>query len=475
MRPSTLLATLALCAGTFGCTSDDTALPDTERVLGPNLLLATIDTLRADRLGCYGGPADVGLEICALAEGGIRFEWAFSTAPATAPSIASLFTSLYPPQHGVTQSATTVLAPDFTTLSELLERAGYTTAAFVSNPVLDRGRGVVQGFQVYDQRMTRRERNRPGFAEREARATTDTALAWAQLAAKPPWFLWVHYQDPHGPYEPPGATAENDDRGVPPLPLLDNQTGIGGIPEYQRLPGLSTPGPYERRYEEEIRYLGPHLERLVSGLDALGRPPAVILTSDHGEAFGEDGVYFAHGHSVALDQIRVPLLWRPAGTAPARPGVEVERDPVTTLDIAPTLLALAGVEIPAHFEGRTLPLDPLDRKDRADQKARAIYSVGPFDAAVIAGGEYFARPRGDLPDDGAATVGKQVVRLPPRTAPIPFAKAPHYSAIAERRKADRALVELLGGFLGREWRAPTKRGDVSDTTRRRLRALGYVD
>jgi arylsulfatase len=251
--------------------------------------------------------------LCSLADGGIRFEWAFSTAPYTAPSIASILTGLYPSVHGVRQSAVSYLREEFDTLPELLRAAGYETAAFISNPVLERSHRLDQGFGVFDQEMPREERNRPGVVERVAQSATDAALAWAQIAAEPPWFMWVHFQDPHGPYEPPDASMGYDEKGGTRLPVLEtDHSGLGGIPSYQALPGLFTREAYERRYADEIRYLDGHLKRLVEGLDALGDPPAVLVTADHGEAFGEDGYYFAHGHSVGLDQIRVP---RRAGSA----------------------------------------------------------------------------------------------------------------------------------------------------------------
>src|SRR5262245_10713624 len=275
----------------------------------PNLLLITIDTLRADRLACYGGEPDVGTAICALADGGTRFAWAFSAAPHTAPSVASLLTSRYPSFHGVGQDASSRLRFSQPTVAGLLRAAGYTTAAFVSNPVLNPSRNFGQGFDVYDVNLTRHERNRPGALERVAADTTDAALTWARTGPASPWFVWVHYQDPHGPYDPPGAGPARDEPGAEVLPVLEQQSGLGGIPAYQALPGLHSAAAYERRYLDEIRYLDPHVGRLIAALDELGRP-AVLLTADHGEAFGEDGFYFAHGHSVGLDQIRVPLLWR---------------------------------------------------------------------------------------------------------------------------------------------------------------------
>ena len=180
----------------------------------PNLLLVSVDTLRADRLACYGGPPDVGTALCGVAERGSRFEWAFSTAPSTSPSVASLLTSQWVPQHRVSQNLATVLPDEAVSVAEVLRDAGYTTAAFVSNPMLARRRRLDQGFVHYDASMTRRERNRGTYSERDALSTTDAVLTWAHEQATPPWFVWVHFQDPHGPYDPPGAARPHDAPGA---------------------------------------------------------------------------------------------------------------------------------------------------------------------------------------------------------------------------------------------------------------------
>jgi arylsulfatase A-like enzyme len=432
----------------------------------PNLLLVTVDTLRADRLACYGGEAGVGASICSLAERGTRFEWALSAAPYTAPSVASILTSRYPSDHRVTQSALSFLGTDFVTVAEVLQDAGYTTAAFVSNPVIDRTRNLGQGFSVWDQRMTRQERNRRGFAEREARATTDAALAWARVGAKEPWFLWVHFQDPHGPYEPPEGPERRGDVG-PTLPVLGDHSGYRGIPAYQALPGVEGTGSYERAYRDEIEYLDPHLQRLVDGLDALGRPLHVLLTSDHGEAFGEDEFWFAHGHSVGLDQIRVPLLWRPA--TPGSP--RVVEAPVTLLDVAPTLVRLAGLDPPAEFAGRPLPLEgeaPGERTIFAEHEQRI---------AIVVGRAYYARdqrPVGEGERD--RTSGGLRVVLPARTAHLGTGDAAgRYDTIGDDSPALDLDPLVEAHLAGRRGEASVHQEPVSDETRERLRALGYLD
>jgi arylsulfatase A-like enzyme len=436
----------------------------------PNLLLVTIDTLRADRLTCYGGPAGAGARICALFDGGWRFRWAFSTAPYTTPSVASLLTSRYPAFHGVTQSPASYLGNDELTVAEALLRAGYTTAAFVSNPVLDRRRALGQGFEIYDQRMTRRERNRPGYAEREAAATTDAALAWAQVKAREPWFLWVHFQDPHGPYEPPGSSPPADPPGARLLPVLEDHSGRGGIPWYQQLPGTYSQAAYERGYLDEIAYLDPHVARLVAGVDALGRPPAIVLTSDHGEAFGEDGYYFAHGHSVGLDQIRVPLFFRPARASMAGGVIDT---PVSLVDVAPTLLRLADVAVPASYQGRPLPIAGVGS---VASEPRAIFAEHGRQAAIVRGDRFYSRDRDPFEGRLEVDLGNEMPALPPRTARLRNEDAlPPYEAVTGDGP-DEELETQLGAFL-HETRGlrGLRREQVPEDIRERMRALGYVE
>ena len=378
---------LAAIAVAFGVACSNGDVP-------PNLLLISIDTLRADRLVCYGGDAGAGL--CGVFENGTRYRWAFSASSTTSPSIASLLTSQHPSDHGVENEMRSRLAVEAETIAETLRDAGYTTAAFVSNPLLAHRRRFGQGFGVYDDQMSRRERNRPHLIERDAAATTDAVLAWAKGEVGEPWFVWVHYQDPHGPYDPPATPPPRDPAGGERLPVLDRHSGKNGIPAYQVLPGVFTLPGYAAGYRAEIEHLDRHLVRLVRGLDARGRAPAILLTADHGEAFGEDGYFFAHGHSLGLDQIRVPLLMRTAG--PSSRGRVVD-EAVGGVDVAPTLLALAGVPVPEAYAGRTLPGSMAGAPEHAaDRPVRAEHWLY---TAEVRGARYRARardPRAELPD-----------------------------------------------------------------------------
>ena len=431
-----------------------------------NLLLVTIDTLRADRLACYGGPPDVGTAICGLAERGARFEWAFSTAPSTAPSVASILTSQYPVRHGVTQHVRSHLADESVTLAELLRDAGYQTAAFVSNPVLKGFRRLDQGFDHYDETMQRRERNRRTYKERHAADTSDAVLAWAQAHAVAPWFLWVHFQDPHGPYDPPGAARARDLPGDRKLPRLKKLSGRRGIPSYQFLPGVFSAEAYERRYLDEIRFLDRHFARLIDGLDALGDPPAVLLTADHGEALGEDEYYFAHGHSVGLEQIRVPLLWRPP--RPAEP--RVEEAPVSLIDVAPTLLRVVGVEPAAGFSGRALPV-PGARRAGGDV-ARPVFAEHGEQTAVIQGHDYLTRRRDpSKPHPKSSAPTDRTARLGPGPGLPPYRSASEAPPAGDLDLALREYLALDDGKLGPRHPA----SEIPDELRDNLRELGYAD
>jgi arylsulfatase A-like enzyme len=365
----------------------------------PGLLLVTVDSLRADFLECYGGSPGVGERICELGRQGTQYSWAFATSPTSAAAIASILTSTYPDEHGIDDSAASFLPGDRLTLAEALRPAGYASAAFVSSPELNRSRNFHQGFQVYDDRTSR---STPGsLPVRDATETTDAALAWL-AGTEGPWFVWVHYREPHGPYTSAPAPFPGPPVQQGPgerLSVLPTASGRGGIPSYQAIPGLFTREGYEARYRGEIVRVDRELGRLLDAVAARDEPVGVILTADHGEAFGEDRYYFSHGHSVGLDQIRVPLFWRsPAdgshsevgreGGAAARPPMRVG---VSTLDVMPTLLRAAGLGRPDWLEGWLLP--SADDPPGAPEQARAIYAVHPAQVAVVSGSNFYTRLR----------------------------------------------------------------------------------
>jgi arylsulfatase len=347
----------------------------------------------------------------------------------------------------------------------VLEAQGWSTGAFVSNPLLDRNRRFSQGFDKWDQRLNRDERNRPGWGDRDARGTTEAALSWAQGSAQPPWFLWVHYQDPHGPYDSPGAAPARDAPGGPKLPLLEDNSGRGGIPLYQQIPGVRSAAVYEHRYLEEIRYLDREVKRLIEGLDGRFDPPVVVLTADHGEAFGEDGYWFAHGHSVGLDQVRVPLLVRPRFPTSG----SVERQAVSLLDVAPTLLAAAGIEAPREFEGRALPL----AGDAAEREARSVFVEHDHQVALIEGARYYARERAPRAPTERRNAYSPV--LIARTARLTDdGRLPHYETLGDGgAELEQHLARFLAQSPPATASAPAR--ELSAADRELLNRLGYTD
>ncbi|MEM7051355.1 MAG: sulfatase [Acidobacteriota bacterium] len=291
-----------------------------------NVILITIDTLRADHLSAYGYGLATSPRLAALAEQGLLFENAFSASSCTAPSHASLFTGRLPSFHTVGAfNSKFVLEPEEVTLAELLQDRGIATAAVVSNPVLARRLGLDQGFASYDDQMSGRERNREVVEQGVDEALAKARAVLAELDE--PFFFWLHLQDPHGPYDPPPAAPELATRPIEPpeLPVGEDHSGFGALPRYQVLGDERRTSEYVRRYDREIAYLD---RRLGDWLDELRGTPGgartrLMVTSDHGEALGEDGFFFAHGHSVGLDQVQVPLIMvgegLPAGRRIAEP------------------------------------------------------------------------------------------------------------------------------------------------------------
>jgi choline-sulfatase len=283
----------------------------------PNVLLVTVDTLRADRLGSYGYAAAATPELDALAAAGARFESATAVAPLTAPSHASILTGLTPPRHGVRDNGQ-ALGPGAPTLAEALRSAGYVTGAFVSGFPLDRRFGLGRGFDEYDDRLPHGEDpRRAAYVERAGPETTAAALRWMDsVGAGRPWFAWVHYFEPHSPYEPPEPWRARFAK---------------------------------RPYDGEVAAVDAEIGALLRRLQERGARAntVVLVTADHGESLGEHGEE-THGVFVYEATLRVPLILAGAGV----PAGKVAGATARGIDLAPTLLDLAGAA--AIGEGRSL-------------------------------------------------------------------------------------------------------------------------
>jgi arylsulfatase A-like enzyme len=303
-----------------------------------DLLLVTLDTVRADHLGCYGDTDARTPVIDALATRGLRFDQALSTAPITLPSHSSIMTGLYPPGHGARDNGYYTLGAEADTLAEALGEKGYATAAFVAAYVLDGRYGLDQGFDRYDDAVNPSVAGeaRSEFNERPADAVTRSALEWLEAhldESNPrPYFLWVHYFDPHWPYAPPPAFA----------------TRFAGRP-----------------YDGEIAFVDSQIGRLVDFLDRRGRldRTLVVVTGDHGDGLGEHGEG-THTLFVYDSTMRVP--WILSCPALFDEELVVADRVVSIVDVMPTVLDLLGVERGGLMDG----INPLAASSTTD---RAVY------------------------------------------------------------------------------------------------------
>jgi len=321
------------------------ALPLGSSVQAPPILLVVVDTLRGDRLGYAGYEQPTSPNLDAVADEGVAYLAAQSAAPWTLPSFGSLLTGQLPGQHGAgvnpgDGNLESGLAASVPTLAELLEGAGYATAALVSNAYLKRLFGLDRGFDSYDDALGMGHTPLvlqpldelgvivlPDRFYTPADRMADKALATLDALDGGAWFLLLHFMDPHGPYLPPEELV-------------------------QRM-GTTSHDPVEKLYDAEIAFMDRELGRV---LDALPADAWVFVTSDHGEEMGEHaGAYpdepipddSRHGHTQYQELLHVPLLVRPPGGTKAR---RIER-PVRSLDLVPTVLEIAGLPAPEGLAG----------------------------------------------------------------------------------------------------------------------------
>lgn len=278
------------------------------------IVLITLDTTRADHLGAWGWPHARTPRLDALARRGTRFIRCDTAAPITLPSHATILTGLYPPRHGVRDNGTFSLPDRIATVPELLAARGWDTAAVVSAVVLARRHGLGQGFRIYDDDLGTGYSAGTEVSERPAEATTAAALA-AAGRLKAPYFLWVHYFDPHDEYRPPTRFAD------------------------------AAKGPH-RLYDGEITFMDEQIGKLLAGLPKDAR---IVVVGDHGEMLGDHGED-NHGLTLYQGARRVPLIL----AGPGIPAGRAEECLVRTADVAPTLLALAGAPVPAGLDGEGL-------------------------------------------------------------------------------------------------------------------------
>jgi choline-sulfatase len=401
----------------------------------PNVLLVTIDTLRWDHLGCYGDAHAVTPALDALAARGVRFETAIAHVPLTAPSHASILTGLTPLRHGVRDNGAYVLPSTVQTLATRLGRAGYATAGFVSGFPLDHRFGFASGFDLYDDRLAQ-EAGHAAYTERPADATTANAIAWldrARAADQPagddgatrrPWFVWVHYFDPHAPYAPPGEFARRF---------------------------------ADRPYDGEIAFVDTELARLLEHATAgpQGLNTLVLVTADHGESFGEHGED-THGVFVYDATLRVPFLIAGPGINTGRTSPVVAR----SIDIVPTLMDLAGLTVPTDVDGRSL---------RATLEGRAMPDEPAYVESLLA-----SRHLGWAPLHGLRSAGWKYIRAPrAEIYDLTADPAEQKNQFGNRRSEAAGLETRLESAM-HVAQTPVVQARTTERELNQLRALGYL-
>ena len=442
------------------------ALPhETPPAEAPNVVLVVLDTLRADHLGSYGHEAARTPVLDRLASEGVRFADAMSQAPWTAASVATLFTGLTPSVHGIDGGVKwgaedtsgdlpflvqKSLSPRHVTLAQRLQEQGWTTAGFVSNAYVNTVFGFSQGFEVYGDEHDDYSQDIAG-AKRRGEETNRRVRAWLDEGPEEPFFLFVHYNDPHWPYDPlppfdqgfEWYTGELTPEKTT-MVVEHGGKGIEGLSEQDM--------DYLRAlYDAEIAYLDREVGVLLANVEAASsRDTLVVVTADHGEEFGDHG-NTSHGYTLYQEQVHVPLLVHGL----EHRGVVVE-DLVRTMDVAPTVLDAVGLP-PELGEGQSL-LPMLEG------------GAGPT--------EGFAEATYGRPEQAIRRGSTKQIESPDTVERYDLAEDPR-----ELRDlgGDAALSEALATW--REQAAATKAalgaGDtevqLDEATRARLEALGYLD
>ncbi len=393
-----------------------------------NVLLITLDTTRPDRLGAYGYSKAAPAEFDRLARAGVLFQNAYSPVPLTLPSHASILTGTYPIYHGVRNNGKYLLLPQALTLAEILKSSGYATSAFVSSFILDSRFGLDQGFDYYGDRMDDGAKVKNLESERRAEPVYRDFEKWLRPYSGGRFFAWVHFFDPHFPYDPP-EPFKSDAR-------------------------LSDP------YDGEIACMDTSIGHVIRLLEEKGLLDStiVILAGDHGEAFGE---HKENGHTIFCyeENIRVPLvIYHPRALTPGREIAER----VNLIDILPTLLDFLEIKIPKTVQGKSLiPVIEGRRTERRDFYFESLYAQDVLGCAplqgVLSGPLKFIRlPRPELYDLGNDRAEKSNLL-----------EAGPDEAGAMREK----LSALEKKFSGTAW---TSERSLSAEERERLKSLGYL-
>jgi arylsulfatase A-like enzyme/Flp pilus assembly protein TadD len=423
---------VAVAVIAVGCGSQTPTTPAEPPADAASVVLVTIDTLRADRVGAYGWRAARTPAIDTLAAAGSRFERAYAAAPITLTSHATLLTGVYPPRHGARHNGMQ-LRSDVPTLATVFRDKGFATAAFVAAFPLDHRFGLNRGFDTYSDALPRGPDGHL-LNERPGKAVVDEALEWLRSHTQERRiFLWVHLFEPHAPYEGNGSPAD------------------------ARLRSVSD------RYDDEIASADAQVGRLIEGLARRRSSTLIVLAGDHGEAFGEHGEV---GHSVFVydTTLRVPLVI--AGPR-VRAGVVVDV-PVSLVDVMPTVLELAGLRLPST--------DGISLSYAFDRQAVGAPHAMPAQRRVL-----YAESFAPLLDFGWSALrsvrageDKYIAAPKPELYDTKGDAGEHRNLIDTRPEIARSLAPIAEKWSGTELPAGNSASPANDQTTARLRSLGYL-
>ncbi len=419
---------LAACSWPGGATGGPQDSSPSAPTAPPNIVLVTIDTLRADHLSCYGDRQGLTPGLDALAAEGILFEQALTPAPLTLPAHASLMTGTLPVHHGVRDNTGFVLASSHATLAESLSAAGYQTGAFVGAFVLDSRFGLDQGFDTYfdDFSEAPLDQLQLDISERPAGEVLAQAKAWIRArSSQRPWFAWIHLFDPHAPYQPPAAFSSWGE------------------------------------YAGEVAFVDAQLSQFFRFLREQGSfdRSLIVVTSDHGEGLGEHGED-THGMFLYDSTLRVPLIVKLAGGRFA--GRRVAQQ-VGLVDLMPTILLEAGLESPRPVQGRPVQpawtLGDLEETPTYAETLLPLLNYGWSDLQAIRSGGYkwIDAPQPEL----------YFLASDPGERDNLYSPA---NPVAKRlsSRLDELVVEFSTPASASSWRRP------DPETRQRLQSLGYA-
>jgi len=405
------------------------AAPATVHKSQPSVILVTIDTVRADHIGCYGFADIQTPTLDGLAHDGVLFQRAISQVPLTWPSHAAILTGAYPFQNGVQDFTGQPLEARFRSVAQAFKAHGYATGAVVSAFVLDRSWGLARGFDYYDDAFSAEtfQKKDIGLVDRKAAESVNHAISWLSKHSQQPFFFWLHLYDPHSPYDPPEPYRS----------------------QYRTHP-----------YDGEIAYADHELGRLVAWLKSKHAydQTMVVVLSDHGESLGDHGEK-EHGFFIYNSTVHIPLIVKP----PAGSGIHTGSvaAPVETIDVAPTLLQVAGIKDPIQNQFGAKGLFGAQAQSKDQTYSETFYPFSSF---------------GWSPLHGLETSRYHYIEAPaPELYDVQADPAEKNNLASQQTATVAVLKEKLQTLLREKPFSPGQaNAALNPDAQEKLRALGYV-